>query len=587
MCGIIGYRGKKNGSEIVIQGLKALEYRGYDSWGIAAKNNGSLHIHKEVGKVSDFNKMDSLPKSGIAIGHTRWSTHGAVTWKNAHPHTCCTQKIAVVHNGIIENYEELLNTVPNHEIASETDTEVVAHMIGDLISSGKSFEEAFTCAISKLKGRFAIVAVSSEENMLMAARRGSPLVLGVGDAPGETFLASDTSAFTGLTTKAIYLEDGDVVSVSDTTTIRGASGNVVQRPVEDISAFVDTASLDGHPHYMIKEILEQKHTIRSAVDQPPANVQGAAAMIDSADDVYIIGCGTAGKVALTGNYLFARIAKKRVTALIASEFDNYYDFVNDKSVIISISQSGETADSLEVLDNARKQGAKIISIVNVVNSTMDRISDLTLYCNAGAEKAVCSTKVTTSQIAILTLLAYACARKYEEGVELLSDVASHIGVMLSESFTNNIIELSKIIAKKESLYIIGRGINFPVAKESAIKLQEVPYIHAEGFAGGELKHGPIALIEKGTVCIVLTSSDSIERDTIVNAMEIRSRGGFIVGVGPKKHASFDFWIPVPDVGVASCIVNLIPIQLLSYYSALEKGIEPDKPRNLAKSVTVK
>ena len=586
MCGIIAYIGDKNASDIVINGLKKLEYRGYDSWGIAVKGNPTLAIHKEIGKISDFDDFSSIPKGSIAMGHTRWATHGGVTKENAHPHTCCNKKIAVVHNGIVENFQELKLSLAGHDFVSETDTEIIAHLIEDNMKQGASFANAVKLSLQRLEGRFAVVAMSSDNSEVVAARKGSPLVIGVGK--DDFYIASDVLAFADHTKDVYFLEDGDAAVVSRSGINFSDFKNIaVKRSPVKVSWCMEETSLNGFEHYMIKEILEQKTTLKKALSHGKDKIMHVAQMIKAAKGTFLIGCGTAGKVGLVASYIFSKVAKMHVNPVVGSEFPSYHDFLTENTLLVCISQSGETADTLEAIEVAKKCGCKVISIVNVDGSSMVRMSDDYILCNSGPERAVCSTKVTTAQIAILTLLAYACAGKYDEGRQLLESAARKIDIMLEDKYLQEIQFLAKKIAMHESMYIIGRGMNYPIALEAAIKMQEVPYIHAEGFAGGELKHGPIALIQEGTPCIALVANDDVNHEILINALEIKSRGGFIIGVASKDNEIFDFWIPVPDLGIASPIANIIPIQLLSYYSALEKELDPDKPRNLAKSVTVK
>lgn len=589
ICGIIAYIGPKDSTSIVIDGLKKLEYRGYDSWGIAVHGNPSIAVEKRVGRISDFDELDSLPGGMIAMGHTRWATNGAVTKENAHPHTCCSGKIAVVHNGIIENFQELKGELASHSFRSDTDTEIISHLIEENMRSGMGFEDSVRLAMTRLEGRFAIVAMCADSGKLVAARKGSPLVIGQGDR--EYFIASDIPAFLDHTGMAVFLEDGDVATISSKPapgiTYTDFYGTRVSRKPTPISWSVEQAGLDGHEHYMIKEILEQRRTLKDAIAHPDQRVQRIAGMINEAFGTFIIGCGTAGKVAMVASYIFSKIARKHINVVVGSEFPSHHDFLTDRTLLICVSQSGETADTLEAMEVAKRKGCKVVSIVNVMGSTMMRMSDDYLLCNSGPEKAVCSTKVTTAQIAILTLLAYACAGRLEEGKKLLTATANRVSIMLDDQYLREIRFLAKKVAGYESMYIIGRSLNYPMALEGAIKMQEVPYIHAEGFAGGELKHGPIALIENGTPCIALVADDDVKNEILINALEIKSRGGYIIGIAPKDNDIFDSWVPVPDLGIASPIANIIPIQLLSYYTAVEKECDPDKPRNLAKSVTVK
>jgi glucosamine--fructose-6-phosphate aminotransferase (isomerizing) len=586
MCGIIAYIGDKDASDIVINGLKKLEYRGYDSWGIAVKGNPTLAIRKEVGKISDFDDFGSIPKGSVAMGHTRWATHGGVTKENAHPHTCCNKRIAVVHNGIVENFQELKQSLVGHTFVSETDTEIIAHLIEDNMKQTRSFSEAVKLSLQKLEGRFAVVAMSSNSDDVVAARKGSPLVIGVGK--DDFYIASDVLAFANYTKDAYFLEDGDVATISRSgINFTDFKDVAVKRYPIKVSWSMEETSLGGFEHYMIKEILEQKETIKKSIANSDLKIKRIADMISSAKGTFFIGCGTAGKVGLVASYIFSKVAKMHVNPVVGSEFPSYHDFLTDKTLLVCISQSGETADTLEAIEVAKKSGCKVVSIVNVDGSSMVRMSDEHILCNSGPERAVCSTKVTTAQIAILTLLAYACAGRFEEGKRMLLAAAGSISMMLEERYLEELQFLARKLAGHESMYIIGRGVNYPMALEAAIKMQEVPYIHAEGFAGGELKHGPIALIQEGTPCIALVANDEVNHEILINALEIRSRGGFIIGIASKDNEIFDFWIPVPDLGIASPIVNIIPIQLLSYYTALEKELDPDKPRNLAKSVTVK
>lgn len=589
MCGIIGVIGN-DAPQLVVHGLKMLEYRGYDSTGVCTVNDNRLEIRKDAGKIGDVDKKVHFAemKGDISCGHNRWCTHGAVTRQNAHPHTDCTNSIAVVHNGIIENYEELKRklTTNGHVFKSQTDTEVVPHLIEEKIKSGKDFETAVKETCNELDGRFAIVVIKKDEKKMIGARRGSPLVMGIGE--NKYFLASDVPAFLSSTAKVIFLEDNEMaVIASEPKIFNFKTGQAVQLQVQEISWTAEEAEKGEYPHYLLKEIMEQNVTLARAVNQEEAHVQKVASMINGAFGTYIVGCGTAGKVGLAGTYIFSKIAKKHVNFAIGSEFPQYHDFLTPKSLTIAISQSGETADTLEAMEATKETSGRLVSIVNVMGSTMQRMSDDYLLVNAGPEKAVCSTKATTGQLAILYLLAFASAGKLSEGKQLLNKTCDAVSSMLNKGLTEKIKQLAKKLKSHESAYIIGRGLNYPMALEAAIKLQEISYIHAEGFAGGELKHGPLALITKGTPCICLVANDEAKKDTLSNAMEIKARGGYIIGISPENSDAFDEWIKVPDVGICSPIVNIIPVQLLTYYIGLERGNNIDYPRNIAKSVTVK
>ncbi len=590
MCGIFAYCGRReNAAEIVLKGLKKLEYRGYDSWGIAARHEaGLISLEKHIGKISDVSTLqaDLTESAHLALGHSRWATHGGVTEYNAHPHTNGDGSIVIAHNGIFENYLEVKNELMSkgYQFRSETDTEVLAHLIEDCME--EDFEEAVLKALSRVEGRFAVLAMHKSQNKILAARRGSPLIIGKGE--GEYFIASDVPAFLEYTNEVMYLDDEQMVVIEPSSArfYDMSAKEWIEKRIISIDWEIEEAEKGDYPHFMIKEIMEQKDTLSRAVNTDEKKLEEVAQAIKNAYGTYLIGCGTAGKVAMAAEYLFAKIAKKHVNVKFGSEFKSAKHFLTDRSLVIAISQSGETADTLEALELAKAKGAKIVSIVNVETSTMARISDLVLPLKAGPEKAVASTKATTSQLAILTLLAYAVAGRPEEGREMLVSAAGCINDMLNPRYEDHITDIAKEIKDASDIMIIGRDVNYPIALESAIKIQEVSYIHAEGFAGGELKHGPIALISQGMPCIVLCANDEYKNEILSNAMEIKARGGFIIGVGPERAEVFDRWIRIPDQE-ASALLNLIPIQILAYKLAVARQNNPDMPRNLAKSVTVK
>lgn len=590
MCGIFAYHGhRKNAPELVVEGLKLLEYRGYDSWGIAYKTDTDIEILKKVGKISEFDtKKEKLPKATLAIGHTRWATHGGVNQKNAHPHFTEEKDIVLIHNGIFENYLEIKKYLKKqgHKFKSETDTEVIAHLIEEHMKT-HTFEESIKLATKEIVGRYALVIINKESDKTIGVRKGSPLIVGVGNK--EFFIASDIPAFLKYTNKVNYLDDNQMVIIEKTRIefLDTINNDKIKKRLVEINWKPESAEKGKYPHFMIKEIMEQKETLAKAIEQDTKNIEELAKAVKKAYGTYIVGCGTAGKVGMVGEYLFSKIAKKHINFTFGSEFPNYQDFLTNKTLLIAISQSGETADTLEAIEVAKEKGVKIASIVNVESSTMARISDIVIPIKAGPEKAVASTKATTSQLAILTLLAYACDGGVQEGKKLLINTVSQINDMLNPRYEDYIMKLAKKIKDVESMYIIGRGMNYPIALESAIKLQEVSYIHAEGFAGGELKHGPIALISNGTPVIALVANDDTKSEMISNATEIKSRGGYIIGVSPENHEVFDYWIRVPDTGNSSPIVNIIPVQILAYQLAVLRKNNPDMPRNLAKSVTVK
>jgi glucosamine--fructose-6-phosphate aminotransferase (isomerizing) len=587
MCGIFGYIGKRdNALELVIEGLKKLEYRGYDSWGVAADMNGKLFIEKQVGKISEADLgIFKGKKVQMAMGHTRWATHGGVTQVNAHPHFSWDRKIVVVHNGIIENYEEIKEFVGKEKFISQTDTEVIAHLVAHFRQT-MPFKEAVLAAIHKLKGRYAIVVMNVGEPYLIAARRGSPLILGVGK--GEFFLASDIPAFLEYTQDVMYLDDNELAVVDhgvEFTNIE--TGKPVEKRTINIDWKAESADKGEFEHFMLKEIMEQKDSILRAINQNDDEILEIAEAIKKSRGCFFSGCGTAGKVCMAGEYFFSMIANRHVNFASASEFPIYHHFLRPESLLVVVSQSGETADVLEAMAAAKKKGTKVLSIVNVAGSTIARNSDYSLKINAGPEKAVASTKAATSQLAVLMLIAYAIRGDLQEGRRVLAETASAVNDMLNPRFLKYVKDVAESIKGHENAYIIGKAENYPMALEAAIKIQEVSYLHAEGFAAGELKHGPIALISAGTPCITLIANDEVRQDILSNTMELKARGAHIIGIGPERFNVFDQWIKVPDVGVASPLVNLVPIQLLAYYLGVLRGHNPDMPRNLAKSVTVK
>ena len=587
MCGIFGYLGQKDNSlELVIKGLQKLEYRGYDSWGVATDLDNGLFINKKVGKISEANLDDFKDKkSNIAIGHTRWATHGGVTDVNAHPHFSHDKTIAVVHNGIIENYEEIRKELGEENFISDTDTEVIPQLIAKY-RKDNSFKDAVFKAVQKLKGRYAIVVLNVGENYLIAARRGSPLIVGIGD--GEYFLASDIPAFLEYTQNVNYLDDDEMVIVDGGVEfINLTSGKPVKKRLINIDWQAESAEKGEYDHFMLKEIMEQKETILRAINQDTDEIMHIAQMIRNSRGCFLSGCGTAGKVCMAGEYFFSIIAKRHVNFAPASEFPVYHHFLRPESLLIVVSQSGETADVLEAMEVAKSKGAKVLSLVNVESSTIARQSDFSLHIKAGPEKAVASTKAASSQMALLLLIATAMIGELQEGRRQLAEVASKINDMLNPRFLTYIKKVAEKFKDQENAYIIGKAENYPIALEAAIKIQEVSYVHAEGFAAGELKHGPIALVTEGTPCISLIANDEVKQDVISNTMELKARGAHIIGISPEKQDVFDDWIKVPDVGIASPLVNIIPIQLLAYNLAVLRGLDPDMPRNLAKSVTVK
>ena len=596
MCGIFVYQGPRNDAAgIVLEGLKRLEYRGYDSWGIAVPSGEGIRTERRVGKIggvlASSEPIEVLSPNNVAIGHTRWATHGGVTERNAHPHLSCDRQVGIMHNGIVENAQELKEELlaGGHVLASETDSEVIAHLIENALPE-HALADAVRIAFKRLIGRNAIVVLHNADGAVVVAKSGSPIVVGVGgsgDAP-ELFVSSDMPALLSHTNRIVWLGDHEMAILNGHLQFRSIeTGQELDRPIEIVSWSPEEAELGEFPHFMIKEIHEQRDAVQRAINQPAALLDEVAAVLRVAQEVCFVGCGTAGVVGRIGTYLFADIAGRATSAILGSEFKNYRHSLHERTLLIAISQSGETADLLEAVDVALARGSRVVAIVNVPGSMLTRKAHYTLLVQAGPEKAVASTKATLGQIAVLSLLAHACAGQSSHGHALLTHVASHIDDLLMPEYLSRVAALATRLAAAEDMYMIGRGINYPVALEGAIKVQEVSYIHAEGVAGGELKHYAIALIEPGTPCFILASNDDARAEILSNAAQVKARGGFIIGVGPENNHLFDEYLPVPDGGSHSPLLTLIPMQLLAYFLARERGHDPDMPRNLAKSVTVK
>lgn len=598
MCGIFGYVGHKtNAANIVLEGLKLLEYRGYDSWGVAEriKNSESriknyFLVDKHVGKIGNakLNSEFSTLNSGLAIGHTRWATHGGVTVANAHPHLDCKKQIAVVHNGIVENFEEIKDDLikKGHKFISETDTEVIPHLIEENLKH-EGFASSVRDAFNGLKGLSAVVVAYAPSKEIVAAKTGSPLVVGVGN--DELFIASDASAIIKHTKEVIFLEDNQMIILGDSLKlIKLPEGKEIKPNFHILDWKFEETEKGKYKHFLLKEIQEQPRVIANIALNYSAQLNNLAKLIKHAFGTFMLGCGTASYSALAGTYLFSRIAKKHVNFSIGSEFNYLEDYLTDKSLVIPISQSGETIDVVDPVANAKKKGSKIAAIVNVLGSTLYRQADFKILLGAGQEKAVVGTKSFVAMVSVLLLTAYVLAKKESQGKSLLLKAADSVKDILNDEFAENIKKVANDLNNKEHIYIIGRGLSYATALEATLKIKETSYIHAEGFAGGELKHGVIALIEKGTPCIVFAPNDETYDDIISNAQEIKARGGFIIGIGPKANKVFDRFLETEDVGDATIIPQVVISQLLAYHLALKRGIkDPDKPRNLAKSVTVK
>ncbi len=592
MCGIFGFvsTNPKNPTEI-LRGLKILEYRGYDSWGIAMKTKKSkLIVQKDTGKIgnSKLNSQFSNLNSQLGIGHTRWATHGNVTVENAHPHLDCTKTLAVVHNGIIENFEELKRELikKGHKFLSQTDTEVFIHLVEENLKS-TGFATAVRNAFNSIKGLNAVVVINSVSKEIIACKNGSPLIVGV--SKDGYFIASDVSALLKHTNKIIVLKDNQMVILGDKLKLLELpSGNAVAPNIETSKSNVQNQTKGKFKHFLLKEIYDQPEILLNIPKLSKKDINRLATSIDKAFGTFMLGCGSASYAALAGEYFFSKIAKRHINFSVGSEFEYIQDFITRKSLIIPISQSGETIDVIEPVRNAKQKGATIVSVVNSENSTLARMSEFSVFLNAGSEKAVVGTKSFTTMVGILLLTAFSLAEKEEIGIKLLKKAYLDTKNIISKNSINDIKKLARKLKGKEHVFTIGRGISYVTAIEAALKLKETALIHAEGFAGGELKHGVIALIEKGTPCIVFAPNDETYNDIVSNAQEIKARGGYIIGIGPRKNSVFDEFLKTGDIAEATIISQVVYMQLLAYYLALERKIEdPDKPRNLAKSVTVK
>ena len=590
MCGIIGYCGKKSAAPIVLEALKRLEYRGYDSAGIASLYDGQLQIKKDVGKIDEVNQKHNLGglPGNTAIGHTRWATHGGVTQDNAHPHCDCKQEVAVVHNGIIENHQPLRRRLERkYSFVSETDSEVIPHLIREFMEMGSSLEQAIRQTVKELRGSYAILAISaSEPQKIVAARKDSPLVVGIG--AGENFVASDALPFLEHTNRVIFVEDGEIVSLNnEKVTIHDGEGRQIPKEPQKVNWKWDGATKQGYEFFMHKEIMEQPQAMRDALMQDRELIMEVAMDILRTKQVVLTGCGTSRHAALIGRYLFSKVGSKFSDVIMGSEFHHFSDSIHKDTLVIAVSQSGETADILEGVKRAKANGATIFSMVNVVGSSLTRLSDKVVYLNCGPEIGVAATKSFVSELVIFYLLAFAMNNQLREGVRAIKSISS----LIKKNLNHNgaiLPELAQELKGKNDFYYIARGINFAIAMEAALKAKEIAYVHAEGMPAGELKHGTLALIEQKTPVIAICPADYTFEETMSNVAEAKARGAFIIGVSDQHEQSFDEWIKIPALAeVFYPLVSIVPLQLLAYNLAVAKGLDPDKPRNLAKSVTVK
>ena len=601
MCGIIGYIGERRACEVIVKGLKRLEYRGYDSVGVVTEENGKLYIKKGAGSVDEVVErlkiLDMPGKRGV--GHTRWATHGVPNDINAHPQKDCTGRIALVHNGIIENFAELKKELlqKGHTFESDTDTEVIAHLIEEELKSSENFEEALRKALLRLKGSFALGVIYTEEpDRLYFVRNESPLVLGIGDR--ENFAASDVPAFLEYTNRVVFLDDMEYAVVTKDSWVvkRLETGEEVQKDVKTINWTLEMAEKSGFPHFMLKEIFEQPRVLRDAIHGNAKVIREVAGEIANYDKIFIVAMGTSYHAGLVGKYLLQRLAKKVPIVEDASEFRyEFEDLIDENSLVIAITQSGETADTLAAMKLAKRKGAKVLAIVNVVGSMATRIADLTLYTHAGPEIGVAATKTYTTQLAVLTMLSIELARvlgtvdgeylaKLEEFLRKIPDLAEEV-----LNLNGPLRELAENLKEKSDFFYIGRGIGVPTALEGALKLKEISYIHAEGLSAGELKHGPLALIEDGVPVVAIAPNGKTFDKMLGNIEEAKARGAYIISLGSSERLRevSDVFLKMPELDeILTPIPYIVPLQLLAYHLAVLRGNDPDKPRNLAKSVTV-
>lgn len=593
MCGIVGYIGKRDAQPILINSLKRLEYRGYDSCGIAVLNSG-MQVYKDVGRIEHLEITLPLNGGQIGLGHTRWATHGKPSKMNAHPHLDCTGKIAVVHNGVIGNFQPLREHLTNegHAFRSETDTEVIPHLIEKYFQG--DLQQAVRRALLDIDGSYALIVLHADCDQLVVARNGSPLIMGLGDR--EYFIASDVSAVLDYTDRVIYLEDDDIALITKDRIRVVNNGAEARREEHRIAWSREDAQKGGYEHYMLKEIHEQPTVIQNTLKGHISTVEpqvDLGIMTDTGiTDILIVACGTSYHAALVGKHVIEKLARIPVRVEFASEF-NYSETVLNKTLGIGITQSGETADTLKALKKARAMGCNTLAITNVAGSSATRIADQTFFIQAGPEICVAATKSFTAQLTAIYLLALSLATG---DVKLHGNLTSELRRLPSkvQRVLDNqpqIAEYGKYLSQYESVFFVARGLNYPVALEGALKLKEIAYVHAEGCPAGELKHGPFALLTRDIPVVAVTARDNTYDTLLANIKEIKARESAVIAIADEgdgeigKHV--DFVITVPSVDpIFSPVINSVAIQLLTYYAARERGCPIDMPRNLAKSVTV-
>jgi glucosamine--fructose-6-phosphate aminotransferase (isomerizing) len=611
MCGIVGYIGHREAWPIVIKGLKRLEYRGYDSAGIALASDGGLNIYKKAGKVQELeNFADGRNLSGTAgMGHTRWATHGAPSDRNSHPHTSNDGQLTIIHNGIIENYatlkEELITR--GHEFNSDTDTEVLVHLIEEIYKNEKiDLLEAVRLALHEVSGAYAIVLMdAAHPDQLIAARKGSPMVIGVGQ--GEYFIASDATPIVEYTKNVIYLNDNEIAFVKRDELLIKRLDNVVQTPyIHELELKLEMLEKGGYEHFMLKEIYEQPRSVRDCLrgriypNEGRVQLGGIneyADKLKNIDRIIIVACGTSWHAGLVGEYLIEEYARIPVEVEYASEFRYRNPIITEKDVVIAISQSGETADTMAAIEMAKEKGATIFGVCNVVGASIPRITHAGAYTHAGPEIGVASTKAFTAQVTVLTLIAFHLAQqrgtmsqsRLTELLTELDNIPAKIEIALKSD--DLIKEIALKFKDSRNCLFLGRGSGFPVALEGALKLKEISYIHAEGYPAAEMKHGPIALIDEEMPVVVIATKNSSYEKVISNIQEVKARKGIVLAIVTEGDVEVrkmaDYCIEIPDANEAFLpLLATIPLQLLSYHIAVLRGCNVDQPRNLAKSVTV-
>lgn len=587
MCGIFGFvAGRSRDASEIIEGLRYLEYRGYDSWGIAVAQGRQVVTEKAVGPIAAAHT--SLPDAAQALGHTRWATHGGVTQANAHPHVDCSSRFALIHNGIIENYSELgASLTREHRFLSQTDTEVLVHSLEEELEREDDLLQALLSVFRQVQGLSAVAVLDSYTGHIAVAKNGSPLALGW--SSDASYLASDPIALLDYTRSITFLEDGQaaILSAAGIHVYEVETGRAVTPDVRTITWDARGAGLDGFAHFMDKEIHEQPRVLREIAAAKRSDAEALAAAIGRARDVYLIGCGTAFHAAMAARYLLAEIAGRGSTVAMGSEIGLILPMLGPDSLVIAFSQSGETIDVLEAVRSARERGATIAAVINAEGSALHRFADITVLLDCGPERCVLATKSYTAKMAVMRLVAHTLNGDTQRGAVEVKEAAYRVEALLErEAVQGAVVGVARRIADQQHMFILGRHRNYPQALEAALKIKEVCYMHAEGFAAGELKHGVIALITPGTPALVLAPDGNFRREALAAAAEVRARGAFTIGLSCKPENEFDVSLPVSGT-CASPFEIAVLAQLLGYQLALMRGCDPDKPRNLAKSVTVK